>query len=150
MDYLVAHDFGASYGYPSREAIMAEPRPRFRWGLFKAISDWKTLHYHQWSRQDAGQRLMRLTALSNAICRVYGVSAPAISEWEDTDRYDPVERVIYLREASIVSLLHELAHHLFGPSEFHACRFSVWIIQMRFKSMMDHLVWQQHLLVRSP
>lgn len=149
MNYLSAGLLPGEPGiYPTKEEILAE-RPKFRWGVFKAISDWKTAHYRGWAARGDEERFEACQALVNAICSVYGVPKAVISQWDDrVDAYR--DGIITLTKPSIITALHELGHHLFGPSELHACRFSVWIYQLRFSTALTKLVWNGHLLQEPP
>lgn len=132
--------------YPTRSQIMLEPRPFFRFGLFKVVSNWKEWAYPEWSLKDEDLRMENLQGLVQGICKVYEVPVPKVL-FGDTDCYSPLTQEILLTKPSVVTTLHELAHHLFGPSEYHACRFSVWLYKLRFVSAYEKLEWHGHLLV---
>lgn len=57
---------------------------------------------------------------------------------------------IYLSNLSIVTALHETAHHLYGKSERMACRWSIWLFKKIFPDEFSKLQFQGHLLVKNP
>lgn len=137
--------------YPTKDEILTEPRPFFRLGLFNTVTQWKLGYYSfaSWRNQTDAEHLESLTALVKMICEVYNYPAP-LMRLGDSDCYIPGEfegGVIQLTKPSIMTTLHELAHHLFGPSEYHACRFSVWLYKLRFGSAYNKMTWHGHLLV---
>lgn len=134
--------------YPTKDEILYPPRPLFRQGLFKAISAWKKVDYKNWSSKDSSAQHAALQRLMWSVCIVYRVKPPLLKDWGIVDAYFPDKKVITTTSQSIISLLHELAHHLFGESEYHACRWSVWLYQLRFTSAMEQLVWKNHTLVK--
>lgn len=148
MNYLVYRRMEPSAPgvYPTREEILAE-RPMYRWGLFKVLSDWKREFYKHWSNQSDEDKREGLQVLAGMICRLYRAPDTPTIYFGEADGYVFAEGTIWLTKPSIITMLHELGHHLFGQSELHACRFSVWIYQLRFGSAMSKLIWQGHRLI---
>lgn len=140
--------------YPTKEEILKEPRPLFRKPLFNILSGWKDEFYEGWREKEDKDRFYGLQVLVERICReVYNVEPPEVLRHEfDTSYVLPARGyrngIIFICVPSILSTLHELGHHLFGKSEYHACRFSVWLYQLRFPNAMKELVWKDHLLVK--
>ena len=88
---------------------------------------------------------MLLTTLSEANF----INEPIITE--DTEYfYDSKNKTIHIdiHKISIISGLHELAHHLYGKSELKACRWSVWLFKICFPQQYKKLKWSNHLLVK--
>ena len=133
--------------YPTKKQILAEPRPIYPIGLMTRISDWKRRCYRNWPNR-IDQRFCQ-QALVNIITDAYNAQPVYVKEGEPT-RYvvGEFDYFIFVKDGSIISLFHELAHHLFGPDELTACRWSVWLYQLRFRKDYNKLVWNKHLLVK--
>lgn len=133
--------------YPTKKQILKDPRPWFKLGLMELISEWKIQNYKGWNNQDPGQKWEALNKLSNIICDHHLRGRCTLSEWSDIDHYDESRKMISLSNLSVLSLLHEIAHHLFGRDELTACRWSVWLYQLRFRKDYNNLVWNEHTLM---
>lgn len=148
MNFLAANVLEPSEPnvYPTKEDILAE-RPMFKWGVFKVISEWKLGRYPKWAEQPLEEKRASLYELGVAMSQLYGVKPPLVMiAYALKHSYYQKPGIIWTHNGSIISFLHELGHHLFGPGEIHACRFSVWIYKLRFTSAMKKLVWHGHLL----
>ena len=134
--------------YPTKKQILAPPRPKYKKGLMSIISSWKNNFYKNWSTQPMNSKLWNLQILSETICNLEGVPRVIVFHG-DINKYHPVRWGIELTEPySVISLFHELAHHIFGPDELTACRWSVWLYQLRFRNNYNKLIWKKHILVR--
>lgn len=72
-------------------------------------------------------------------------------ETPESARYIPSEHTIVLSgNASIITGLHELAHHLYGSSELMACAFSIKLFSTFFPNARKKLVWDGHMLIKAP
>ena len=58
-------------------------------------------------------------------------------------------KIVLAKPISIITELHELAHHLFGSSELIACQWSISIFSKIFPNAFNKLIWKGHMLVRS-
>ena len=66
---------------------------------------------------------------------------------EGRSYYAPEERVIVIGgKASIITGLHELAHHIYGDSELKACVFSISLFKIAFPKAFEKLNWEGHML----
>lgn len=135
--------------YPTKKQILKRPRPKFPPGLLSVITFWKRFFYKNWNKETVDNKFALLTTLAVLICDFYQKNPVEIIQGRPT-RYIAKDNYIILTEPSIISLLHELAHHLFGKSELQACRWSVWLYQLRFRKDYQKLVWQEHMLVKPP
>jgi len=133
--------------YPTKSQILATPRPDYPKGLFQAISNWKKEFYFKWNEKFEENHWLALDILAITICVQYKRMLISVSQGK-IDHYDPNKYHITLSKPSILTMLHELAHHLFGPDETQACRWSVWLYQLRFRNDYNKLVWQEHMLVK--
>lgn len=62
--------------------------------------------------------------------------------------YIPKTKTITIpQKLSIISTLHELGHHLYGPSELEACRFSVHLFKQTFPISYKKCKWNGHMLI---
>lgn len=132
--------------YPTPAQILARP-VRFRPGTLELLSAWRQRYRGQLRTPDAVTRLLEALALLHdrpvAVTFVRGHAALV-------DAYDPWTQTIALNRdrLSVVTALHEFAHHLYGPSELRACRWSVWLFRATFPRTYARLTWRGHLLVR--
>ena len=131
--------------YPTKEEILAKPRPTYPDGLLKNISEWKKKCYPRWTKRKDQHYCMQ--ALARIIVDAYTAEAVYIKEGFPS-RYTIKDgfAFIFIENGSIITLLHELGHHLFGPDELQACRWSVWLYQLRFRKDYNNLIWDEHLL----
>jgi hypothetical protein len=141
--------------YPTQEEILREPRPKHRRDVLAVTRDWKRTGW-QAARTDRPdtQVTMKRIQITGLICEIANIYGKPISvSWSpgyNNGHYNPVTRMIHLSGTpSIITALHELAHHLFGRSEWKACRWSVWLFRKTFPIAYAALVWDGHLLVRS-
>lgn len=114
--------------YPTKDQILGYDQ-KFKPGVLRLA--------RQWKREFAGRRRTpeALRALVARLADAYGVPQPAIEFRPGVaDHYSPGQGVIRLdpRKASVVTALHEFAHHAFGRSEFRACRWSVHLFKRLF------------------
>jgi hypothetical protein len=136
--------------YPTKKQILREPRPKFKWGIMKEISKWKKGFYEDWNGQGEHTQLWALQLLAEICCDMEGRPRVLVNK-ENINRYRKIGWIIELTTPfSIISLLHELAHHLFGPDELTACRWSVWLYQLRFRNDYNNLIWNEHTLMKAP
>jgi hypothetical protein len=141
-------------GYPTKEEILREPRPKHRRDVLALTRNWKHTGWQaaRADRPDTRETMKRIQ-LTGIICEIANVYGQPISvSWSpgyNNGHYDPVTRMIHLVGApSIITVLHELGHHLFGGSERRACRWSIWLFRKTFPLAYAGLVWRGHLLVR--
>jgi hypothetical protein len=137
-------------GYPTKEEILREPRPKHRRDVLALVREWKRTDWRKARRSSETMKRIQLTGLICDIARIY--DKPVSVSWNPGSNngcYNPETRIIHLfGTPSIITSLHELAHHLFGRSERQACRWSVWLFRKTFPLAYIVLVWRGHLLVR--
>jgi hypothetical protein len=130
--------------YPTKEEIMATPYQHSP-ELIKIVKRWKQQDYKKLSTKDKIIWLkVLLYRISIAFNRTFYV--------KDSYRYcyNPNTRTIFLdkNNPSILSTLHEYAHHLLGADELEACRYSVWLFKECFPQAFQKLEWKGHMLVK--
>lgn len=129
--------------YPTKQQILARP-VRHRAATVATV--------RQWKRDFSGKRRTRRArrALLHRLAQQYG--RPLTVEFARTfgDHYDPARQTIVLDpdRGSLVTTLHEFAHHLFGRSELTACRWSIWLFRQAFQRSYDRCTFRGHLLVK--
>lgn len=137
--------------YPTKEAILAEPMPTHKPAVIALTKQWKR---EVWKISKSGSPEQRFEALKTLLNRiavehyqkpvevVYSPGIPSCA-------YNQVLNRIMINESlSIISSLHELAHHLFGPDETKACRWSVHLFKKTFPKAYAGLEWRGHTLIK--
>lgn len=137
--------------YPTKEQIMEalyEPTEK----EYIAVKTWKIEHFNRkWSHMRLEDKHAALKELVYAVCAARGLRremwpsyTPIGEEWA----YRPEAKQILAQteNPSIISALHELAHHLTGASETEACRFSIGIFIKCFPKTYAKLEWHGHML----
>jgi hypothetical protein len=106
---------------------------------------------HPW-RGTLEEKIQKLLRLNSDVALAMNVRAPRlvfeIDESVDSGRssYCPATKTITLNgRYSIVTFLHETAHHLFGPSEYTACAWSLALFKRVFPVSFSHLKWVDHM-----
>jgi hypothetical protein len=132
--------------YPTKARILRR-RLRHRRSTVALVRAWK--------REFRGRRRTP-EAVDVLIARLATHYARPVSvHWQEMgaivgDAYSPHTRTMFLNASrvSIVTALHEFAHHLFGRSELTACRWSIWLFRRTFRRTYRRLGWRGHMLVR--
>lgn len=135
--------------YPTKEEIMEEPWPTHKRDVIRSIVSWKKEIWKD-AKYDSSRKARALIALVRILGNMYDKPCGfAIEENAPSPRYDSATETIYMNESmSIISTLHEFAHHLYGSDEIKACRWSVHLFRKTFPRAYNQLVWQGHCLVR--
>lgn len=124
--------------YPTSEQIIQKPVP-IRKEVSEAIATWKLSHKRLNNEIALIDLLKKLQQIYNVKVNIaFGAS------WA---HFNAKDNTIYLVNKSILTLLHEFAHKLFGRSEYKACRWSAWVFMKCFPERMMKLEWKGHLLV---
>ena len=131
------------YRYPTKEEIM-ECKITFEQEIIDKVMQWKYAHYEgQWKNTDKRIKGGRLSILvksltDNKVSCMFGGKYC----------YSPMSRTIIIERnhPSIISVLHEAAHHFFGPSELIACAWSIKLFMLCFPKAVHKLKWNKHML----
>lgn len=123
--------------YPTPEQIL-NPPIRFRPDTINLLLNWN--YRHQPREED-------IIELIDGLCDLYGRPCAGVT-FQGPSRHVISEQRIYLDKPSVVTALHELAHHLFGPSERRACRWSVQLYKTAWPLKFKQLSFRGHLLVK--
>jgi len=137
--------------YPTPTEIMMTPEPTHKPGVIKLTKEWKK---EIWKEKKAGTAQEKFEALKTLLERIANehYSKPVEVTYQPdlpSCCYNMASNRIAINSSlSIISAMHELAHHLFGPSEKKACRWSVHLFKKTFPRAYANLEWSGHCLVR--
>jgi len=136
--------------YPTKEQILRKD-PSVKQIILDVVLSWEINQTQDWSKISNEEKLERLKYLIVNITMVGHQNQP----WPniiigDAYYYMPTTMKICLdrNKPSIISTLHELGHHLYGPSELRACRWSIYLFRTCFPKMYKKLKWSNHLLIK--
>lgn len=135
--------------YPTQQQILAKPVV-FKPETMDTVKRWRNEFYDlgKWrlvDKNDAIRELLKRLAES------YEKPVEICIEDKMNPCYQHATQTIYLgsMSPSILTALHEFAHHLYGTSEAKACRWSVWLFIKQFPKAYGKLVWSKHRLVKA-
>ena len=121
--------------------------------LISSFGLWKKLNYdNKWNKAPLIVKLFLLEELINTLWYYQEDTVnPTRVLLGDYYCYNPRTRTIFFdkNHASIISALHELGHHLFGPNELEACRWSIQLYAKIFPKEFSKLKWNGHMLIKS-
>lgn len=125
--------------YPTKKEILAKEQ-KFKSETIKIMKEWKK----DWLINHDDKSVYRLlTKLSQAYNKPLCITNENTSSY-----YNPETQTINLHNTSIITALHEFAHHLYGPSELKACKWSVWLFKKTFNQAYKKLKWEGHQLIK--
>jgi hypothetical protein len=136
--------------YPTKEEIMSQP-VQFKKETTAAISEWKRTRSKIKNQTPWGndEKFMALRLLIDKLNKVYNTNCAIVYQDTPTPYYSKKSNTITMNSSlSVISTLHEFAHHLFGPDELKACRWSIWLFKQSFPKSFDKLTWKEHMLVK--
>lgn len=141
--------------YPTKEEILAT-EITFDQALLTILEQWKEIYYTKgkWAEDIKNSKGMSRTKENKIVLLVlelakYYDCPVRISVQKDVmDCYDPKKKTIHLNKdrISIITTLHEFAHHLYGSSELEACRWSIQLFKKTFPQAYAKLIWDGHML----
>ncbi len=138
--------------YPTKEQILtqihiSQPLPKH----IAIVKEWKNENYtSKWRSKTTAQKQKSVEELLQKLWKsIHNQSKKNISvTWDAVDGWfievDTLK--IHGQNPSIISALHELGHALYGPSELHACVFSIGIFMKCFPHAYAKLEWNGHML----
>ena len=109
-----------------------------------------------WS-ESLSERQTRFRQLNHDLAGAYGVAEPQLvfgkinRDGDDSGSscYIPAVQAIVVRgKLSVVTYLHEFAHHLYGHDERIACRWSVNLFRRCFPKSWEKLCFEGHMARR--
>lgn len=135
--------------YPTKEEIL-EREVKFKEGVILLVEGWKNLNWKEAKKKNPRDKFNSIKTLLDSLAVHY--EKPVRVEFTPELQsccYIPAANTIAINHTcSIISALHEFAHHLFGTSERKACRWSVWLFKKTFTKAFEKLEWNGHMLVK--
>jgi len=141
-----------SAGYPTKEQIMDKPHSH-KPDVIRLCIQWKKEVWFPLRATEPTEQ-QKFEALKTLLQRIAAehYNKPVEVDYQPeigSCCYQPaLNRITINKSLSILSSLHELAHHLFGNSETKACRWSVWLFKKSFPKAFRGLEWKGHMLVK--
>jgi len=135
--------------YPTKEKILNKPLKHKR-EIIEAVKLWKKEYWKEAKTANPREKFETLKLLLDNIAFTYDkpVNVEFIPEITSCC-YNPRTQTIAINNTtSIISALHEMAHHLFGASELKACRWSIWLFKKTFPIAYSKLIWNKHMLIK--
>ncbi len=133
--------------YPTKKEILS-PKIDFKDETIECLKKWKPI----WIKNRNKNTKIKIETIGLLI-----INLTKIYEKTITIRYDPSTKSSYynskketivLNKPSILTALHEFAHHIKGPSEKKACRWSVQLFKIVFYKSYKQLNWKGHMLIK--
>lgn len=135
--------------YPTKEEILKE-KPIFEDGTIPITKLWKREVMKTWKKDNNSTKISNLKILITFLSKIHNKNPPTVLLDANIDYYNVPTKTIFLsyKNPSIISALHETAHHLFGSSEKKACQWSIWLFKECFPDSYKKLNWKGHLLTK--
>ena len=132
--------------YPTKQQIMKKPWTKHKIEAVKMMKIFKDC----WNKikKSKVEKCLMLESMLTLLGEIYDnpvkikfhLDAPSCY-------YERKTKTININKSlSIISSLHEFAHHLYEPSELKACRWSVHLFRKVFKEEFKKLSWDGHML----
>ena len=132
--------------YPTKKEILKYKIHKKKESLL-TMRIWKKDNFKRWKDKTSQEKIRELNKLINNLNKINQGKNLRISE-SDKYCYDIKEQIIFhdTNNPSIVSSLHELAHHLYGSNELITCAWSIQHFIDIFPKQYKKLQWKGHLL----
>lgn len=125
---------------------------KFSKETIQATKEWKKEWFKDWKSLKIPRKNIALHDLIFRISiamNLHGKKAPIIIAMDKYAYHYDIETIeIDPKKPSIISILHEFAHHLHGPNEKTACAWSTQLFKKCFPKSFAKLKWQDNLLVK--
>lgn len=118
-----------------------------------AIQYWKKHHYTKlWKNKTPLEKIQSLQELSQLLNKINAGDKVTITTKQEGWYYSPSEKRLNFdpQTPSIISTLHETAHHIFKATELGACIYSTSLFIKTFPKEYAQLDWNGHLLTKKP
>lgn len=134
--------------YPTKKEIL-ETNPLINKKTIQTTLQWKHTFIKNWNKKPNSQKITELNILITQINLIYNKQDIKIKNYKKY-RYNLQNQILYhnSKNPSIISSLHELAHHLYGKSELTACSWSIHLYILCFPLQYKKLIWNNHLLIK--
>jgi hypothetical protein len=141
--------------YPTKEEIIAASyQLQINPQIIKETKKWKKKYTKNWKKNSNSTKINLLNLLLLILTEIERQSNKTIHKINFSTgiqyKYNPTHNIIYhnLSKPSIISSLHELAHHFYGPDELKACTWSTYLFITCFPLLYKQLEWDNHLLIK--
>ena len=137
-----------SNSYPTKQKILST-KPPINKKTITTTLQWKQEFIKNWNKKTNPQKIKELNILITKINLIYNKNNIKIKK-HNQYHYNQQTQTIYhnKNKPSIISSLHELAHHLYGKSETKACSWSIHLYTLCFPQQYKNLTWNNHLLIK--
>lgn len=132
-------------GYPTKEGIM-DKQLTDEINYPEEVIDTMYTIKSAWYKATNHKKTQLLYTMITLINHFYNGKPFCITEGKEYCYHPNTQTIVLGKPLSIISSLHELGHHLFGPSELKACRFSVHLFKKVFPKAFAKLIWHGHML----
>lgn len=160
--------------YPTLSEILKK-KNNFTKEEIATIIIWKTKWFKRWKHKSKKIQIIALKELIENFCDATGSNNVDIiegkeyaytnyndsddyhdyqDEYDEDDEYDYHEYennnqiILDIKNPSIISTLHEIAHHIHGNGETKACRWSTQLFKENFPKDFKNLKFKGHLLIK--
>jgi len=123
--------------YPTKEYILSHPIRHKREVV---------VCFKKWKEKNKIRKYQQIKWLLHQLAKIYNVPISVKFDKNQLPHYNTQTKIISLKNNSIITALHEFGHHLYGPSEAKACRWSIWLFLKIFPKALIHLSWEGHQL----
>lgn len=127
--------------YPTMEEIMAEEMS-LDGKTVEILLQWKRDCWKDWNNQTQFEQWVNLLILIQRLAYPIFFEKGKKYSYNDTTKTLTIDK----DHPSLISTLHEIGHHLYGPSELLACRFSVQLFKAVFPGSFKKLKVDGHRL----
>jgi hypothetical protein len=133
---------------PTKQQILGH-EVIFRKSTINTVNLWKETFYddNKWAKVNKNDALK---SLIERLAESYQSPIEIHMDKDIANSYNSESHTIFLDSAkpSIITTLHEFAHHIRGESELTACSWSIWLFIKTFPQAYDRLIWDGHMLVK--
>lgn len=134
--------------YPTKKEIL-EKKITLKKESLLTLKNWKKKYLKEWNKKKEDQKLYELEILIKEMNKTNNGKKIKIILEEEYAYYPQTKTITQNKyKPSIISSLHELAHHLYGDSELIACTWSIKHFMTIFPKQFKKLKWKGHLLVK--
>lgn len=139
--------------YPTKEEIL-ETEIHFKDEVIEVVKLFKKkwVNARKTIEQEQELKIKKqklITELIDNLGTIHGKKANVTFDENEPNCYNPITKTININKTlSIVTTMHEFAHHLFGSSEKKACMWSIWLFKKTFPVSYKNLKWDKHMIIK--
>ncbi len=136
--------------YPTPAIIIANPI-KHKKEVLSLVKTWRRDFWSSSKNGTPAERFESIASLLTSIATLYNKPLTVKLEADSAlgPHYSPLYQTIVIdQKLSIITALHELAHHLFGNNENQASRWSIWLFKKVWPLAFNKLIWNGHLRIK--